>query len=299
MDILKIIAIKTKNKVFISDDITGSEYYTKLGGLLFDGKAPNPTYAKTWFWVDKIPEKVEEKLQQEQTNIRFELREGFPPTNETPAIINKPYIDEDDEYYEVRGIYDKKYDLLEARIQEVKFQITILDELENFQPIKTDFPIQSGFIDKLSVHPIMLPLLPCKLSVQDTYNIIRKYVKENIDHEWAVITSDYDFCFTVKKRIVLDEPTTYQVDIANQGWSRRKRKPKMETRYRKTREVEIFEMAPKPYQSYHVIQAFEGISYEDLKSKIEKFLNELIEKINAPLEDCPTCKGMGIIPITK
>jgi hypothetical protein len=45
--ILKLVAIKTKNKILISDNINGESYFhTKLGNYLYDGEKPNKTYHK-------------------------------------------------------------------------------------------------------------------------------------------------------------------------------------------------------------------------------------------------------------
>ncbi|MFK5882928.1 MAG: hypothetical protein QM489_01155 [Candidatus Izemoplasma sp.] len=46
--------------------------------------------------------------------------------------------------------------------------------------------------------------MPCEISSQDLYNIIRERVKQNINYENAAITSDYDFCFTVKRKLQVD-----------------------------------------------------------------------------------------------
>ena len=54
-------------------------------------------------------------------------------------------------------------------------------------------------------------------------------------------------------------------------------------------------MAPKPYQSYTVIEPIEGEKYQDLEKNIDDYLTKLITYINEPLVDCPHCKGRGVI----
>jgi hypothetical protein len=44
---------------------------------------------------------------------------------------------------------------------------------------------------------------PCSITSKQTYDIVRYYVKENIDPKQAEVTSDYDFCFTVKKKVAI------------------------------------------------------------------------------------------------
>ena len=123
--------------------------------------------------------------------------------------------------------------------------------------------------------------------------IVKYDFKENIDSKYATITSDYDFCFTVKKKIELFTPEKYELDVS----PIKARKPRYETRYRKTREHEIFEMtySPENYKGYTPIKEFEGKDLKDLKHNIEVFCKNLIEKINTPLKDCPHCKGYGVI----
>jgi hypothetical protein len=42
---------------------------------------------------------------------------------------------------------------------------------------------------------------PCYLTSGQVYKIIRHYVKENINPKTAFVNSDYDFCFSVSKKI--------------------------------------------------------------------------------------------------
>lgn len=112
-------------------------------------------------------------------------------------------------------------------------------------------------------------------------------MKANINGKYATITSDYDFCFTVKK-VIYHTPEKYTVNIS-------KRKPKYETRYRRNREIVIFESAPKPYNNYTVQKSISGENHKDLEMKVDKYLKDLIEEINKPLIECECCKGMGVI----
>jgi len=44
-----------------------------------------------------------------------------------------------------------------------------------------------------------------------------------------------------------------------------------------------------------VIQGFVGKNHKDLKEKIDFYCQNLMEFINTPIEDCPHCKGAGVI----
>jgi len=143
---------------------------------------------------------------------------------------------------------------------------------------------------------ILLPETPCIMSSEQMYKIVRQHIKQHINYDYAKITSDYDFCFTVKKKINLAEPFTQQWEVTkNNGKSYRP--PRYDRRYVSVREVEIFEMtyAPKYYQGYTAIPSIEANNEDELKLKIDNICNEIIKVINEPFVDCPHCKGMGVI----
>lgn len=292
-DPLKLLAIKTKNNVLVSDNVKGESYFhTKIKGLLFDGKKVESTYHKDWFKLNTIPSKIEKQVPQQQINRRYELREGFQETELTPKLIKASYIDEDSEYYEVKGLYELKYELTEPTFEEIDFEINIIEELDReFEIVKQDYDFKYNLLDKIQTHPVLLQEKPCELSKEDTYKIIRNHVKANINPKYAKVTSDYDFCFTVEKLIELYQVHSYEVNIN----AMTKRKPKYEKRYQRNRSVKIYEAAPKPYQSYPVVTPFSGKNAKDLKANIAKFLDELMEKINEPLIECSHCKGNGVI----
>jgi excinuclease UvrABC ATPase subunit len=97
----------------------------------------------------------------------------------------------------------------------------------------------------------------------------------------------------VSKLIELHDPESYKVNV-NQY---KRRAPKYETRYRKTREVKVFEMThdEKCYGNYTVIKGFSANSQAELAAVIDNYLDDLMKTINEPLVDCPHCKGMGVI----
>ncbi|MGG1659584.1 hypothetical protein [Brevibacillus sp. NRS-1366] len=289
---LRLIAIKTKAKVFISDNIKNDSYYhSSIKNYLFDGEIPKETYRKSWYEVKTVPTKAERKVAPERINERYELKAGYPESELTPKVIYERYIDEDSQYAEVIGLYEKKFELSEETYEELQFEINVIEELDQFEITQQQYDLRFNFLDTLNYHPVLLPTRPCKLTKEESYKIIRDYIKHNIDSRYAYVSSDYDFCFTVKKRIELYKQESYQVDV-NQNT---RKKPKYETRYRKTRDVTIFEVAPKAYQSYPIVQEFKGENEKDLQNNIDNYLSELINEINRPYTECVHCKGYGVI----
>ncbi|WP_249436129.1 hypothetical protein [Paenibacillus sp. Marseille-Q4541] len=285
---IKIIAIKTKSKVYISDNVDlGSYFHTKLSGVLVNGEPLKNTYKKDWFETSKLPDLIQKQAPGQQINVRYELKETHYNTG-LPKVLQYSDFDEDTGQYEaVYGLYDRKYDMTEPSLEEVKFELNIIEELDEFEIVRSDFNLQHSILDQLTTHPVLLSTKPCKLSRQESYSIVRNYVKSHIDNKWAAITSDYDFCFTVSKKVE-HEPESYRVNVG-------KRKPKYETRYTRSRTVKVYEVAPKTYDRYPVIEPFEGKNEDDLKNNIQKFLDELMERINKPLVECEHCKGFGVI----
>ena len=117
----------------------------------------------------------------------------------------------------------------------------------------TNSNVKKDIIDEIVTPSILMHNKPSKLSHQETFDIIRAYIKDNINPKVAEITSDYNFCLTVKKKINKVKPVEYTVDVNNNIFSKRKKKPKYETRYQTHTSVTVFECAPKAYQNYTVV----------------------------------------------
>ena len=142
---------------------------------------------------------------------------------------------------------------------------------------------------------ILLSERPCKFTSKQMYDITRQYIIEHIDNSVAQITSNYDFCFEVKKLIPLIEPETitYQHIFAR---TKRERN-KIHTRVKKYNEKTIFEMTNEQehYKGYTVIPEMCANSEAELKEKVDTWLESLIEIINKPLCQCPHCQGTGYL----
>lgn len=72
---------------------------------------------------------------------------------------------------------------------------------------------------------------------------------------------------------------------------------KFETEYVKSKNIDVFEMAPKPYQTYPVVVPFSGESVEDLNKNIKTFLEDLMLKINMKIIECPKCHGYACLGV--
>ncbi|MEH7552847.1 hypothetical protein [Bacillus altitudinis] len=291
---MKLIGIKTNNCFLVSDNIQGETYFrSQLEGYLFDGEKAEKTYKSDWFKLEKQPKTIEKKLAAKRINYRYELKEQFQETELTPKVINVSYIDEGSEFYEVKGLYDLKFDQEPQKNEKVDFELNVLEEFDGELKLgKQEFNLKYNLLDKIQTHPMMLETKPCYLSHKESYNIIRNHVNANINPKYARITSDYDFCLTVNKVVELYEHEEYVVDL-NRMYKRRK--PKLEKRLRTKKEAIIYEVAPKAYQNYPIVEPFCGENVEDMKNNIKVFLDELMANINEPLIECKHCKGRGVV----
>lgn len=151
-------------------------------------------------------------------------------------------------------------------------------------------------LEQLLVPDFLIHKRPCSLSSETMYKIVRHHIRENIDKSVASITSDYDFCFTVKKRIRKNAP-----DIARREQFTAKgksfRPPRFTTSKVEHREDEIFEMtdAKRRYQGYTPIAPLQAEDLETLAHNLKVYLDGLIAVINEPVKECPHCNGSGVV----
>mgnify|MGYP001128906407 CR=1 FL=1 len=306
-----IIGIKCKNKYYISEYAPKTNSYKSISELIINNNNPEPTFDPNWCIINNKPTIIQKKTQQPDINYRFELIDEAMTNKKIPLFFSCKDVAEylgyrwvwKEEYKTLQSLYELCSDKQPDILQDIDFTYkTILEVKEIKKPneftYKTPYiinenSIEHQIIDKIIYPNILLNTKPCSLSSFDSYEIIRQYIKQHINYDVAKIKSDYDFCFTVVKKIQLSEPEKYTVNVNNSWFS--KRKPKYKTKYKKFREIEIFDMAPKPYQHYRVITGFRGKNQEDLQNNIDNYCKTLIEIINKPYVDCPYCKGAGVI----
>jgi len=305
---IKIIGVETNNGIYITSFATNPHYlYQSLQGYIVNGSKTNPSHEINWVITKNIPTKLQKHVRRPDINERWELKDESLKSDKMPLTLTKEQLSRqyEDESYQYFGefesvglMYSFKSDKQDDALEDVEFEYEKVCSIEEIkggtQKYTTHGKIQHQLVDKMLYPSVVLSEKPCSFSPEATYKIIRSFIKNGINPKFAEITSDYDFCFTVKKKIELAEPESYSVDVNQSLFSRRKRKAKYETRYRKSRNIPVFEMAPKPYQSYTVINGFAGKNHTDLEEKVTAYCEELIKIINEPLDDCPICKGAGV-----
>jgi len=309
---MKINIVKTDKICYISDcnSLPGNYDYnyhrSQLTDMLFDGEKPKETYLKNWLQIKKYPTKMQKYVNRPDINKRYELKSIDLQSDKLPLVIKY----EDKEKYDgsvIESLYEFKSDKQEPVLEDVECEFNVLFEIENYEfpPVIdykvtdnkknkiTNVDVKHQLFDKMIFPEIMLSSRPCSISSKYFYDIIRQYVIKNIDTKVARITSNYDFCFTVKKVIPLIEleRVTYQKYFART----KKERSKIHYAIKETKEVEIFEMThdQENHQSYTVMSGITAENEHKLKEKIDIFLSDLMATINKPLKLCPHCNGSG------
>ena len=157
-------------------------------------------------------------------------------------------------------------------------------------------------IEKLLTPEFLIHERPCYLSSHQVYRIVRQWIIENIDPKVSKITSNHDFCFTVK-RIVKIKPYDYLYEERTPKGNKYKY-PKYKKSVISTKEVELFEMTysgyngKSGYNGYTIIDGWSASSLSAMKDQIDYYLENLMNIINAGVAECSHCNGHGHI-ITK
>lgn len=295
---IKFKAIKASDGYFIKLE---SRYPVALEGKFkFNGEEPRATHKQYWYKVSSIikPERITPKT---RTIRGYHLKKQYTSTEEMPAKVQKDFFGSDVYEHELFNLYEAVHDEVPEKSESIQIEVETIAEVEGdivehkmAIPVYGDYAhkgktytisntnIKISLIDELVTPDLLKESLPCRLPSEESYKIIRSHIKDNIDPKVAIISSDYEFCLTVKKRIPAAKET---IDKRN------------------VREVQVFETSPlrngKPYNNYTATKPFEGKNAKDLEENIEKYLKELMVEINRPYVDCETCKGMGVLMAKK
>jgi len=317
-ELKKIMVVKTDKGCFISDCFATSGYdynyhRSVIGDLLFNGKSATTTYYLNWYYIEEYPALIQIKKDGNRVNERYELKDKGLTSDKMPELI--PYNEKDNYSYDViDSLYLYTYDKEPDYLEEYPCDIQVVCELDNFTfppqieytaIHKYDFSdkpytiknadVQHQMLDKMIFPAVLLHESPCKFTSKQMYDITRQYILEHIDNSVAKITSNYDFCFTVRKLIPLIEPET--ISYQNIFARTKRERNRIRTSIKKYEEKDIFEMtySPENYRGYSPIPEMCANNESELKEKVDKWLTDLIKIINKPLCQCPECKGTGYV----
>lgn len=311
------------------------ENYPRLDATnwTINGKKLSPTHKSKWWFVagDLSIQSVQKLSSRNPINFRWELNSGVADAIKelTPQVISQAdafeYNEEDCgwtigdlcEHSGFKTLYRRVNDYSTPEFESVEFNFELLGHIESvlaktpntpkFEYYRTRY-ISDGVksvdlrdiityseLNEMLVPELLIHNTPCVIDSATTFKIIRHYVMNNIDLRVSSITSNYDFCFTVRKKISV-APYIHK-------WEEKKRNGKSYNRPRTSSKTisnkleTVFEMAPGPkgYDGYTIIKGFKGENLSDLVENIKLYLDELMWHINRPAKQCECCKGSGEI----
>jgi len=327
MDIerLKARMVKTATACFVSDCfVTGGYDFTyhrsRIKDLFFDGKLPNASFKENWLVLDRYPSTIQRKIKGAYINERWEINDKEMISTKLPEIV----FPTDKDFFDCEGnfrhdsLYTRKQDKEPDTMQDVEIEWEMIFDVTDFQePPKIEFKgihkfnysdkeyiisndcVKHQALDEMLFPEVLLHNKPSSFASKTVYDITRKYVLEHIDQSVAKISSNYDFCFEVKKIVPLHAPET--ITYHNIFGRTKRERDKLHTTVKKYNEYTIFEMthAQEKYKGYTPIPDMTAESEVALNKKMETWLNALMEEINKPLIACPYCKGVGVAMVEK
>lgn len=324
MTVIKLQCYESKQGLFVKTVGYGYGNWISINGV-----APEETFSQAWKFLPGVVqvESVQRLNRLAPKVVGYKLTDEALASDKIPDYLSSEEVDVKwDDYEDVlvwtnyanlKSLYTEVRSEAVEEVVDVEFEASVLgvlevDNLKGLSNTTVKLHKKVGYgnetvdvkvytlaeyneIVKAVVPDIMLHQQPCKISSEVAYKIIRSHVLENINPKVAKVTSDYDFCFSVKKMVKI-KPVKSQKEVftsSGRSFKYRKFKEVVQT----TRDVEVFEMtnAKDRYGKYTVIKGFEGNNLQELIDDINTFLEDLMEHINTPLTECEHCSGTGHI----
>ena len=143
---LKLKVINCKNYIYIANE----DYYgTKdLTRFQFDGETPEKTNKDRWFKLMSIPKVVSAKQEDKRINVRYELKAGYTATELMPQIITQE-MEQSEEYDEVIGLYNYKYDTIPGEYEPIEFEIKEIYAREDFEFVQNVYDAESSLLTQI------------------------------------------------------------------------------------------------------------------------------------------------------
>lgn len=326
---LKIDAIETKEFTIIKPSVPFANYTVNT-------KKVYEIDRTGWYKVKGSVNTIEKILPKEIVKKYYELIDNCFESDKVPRLLNYSnvmvYSDYEDDfvwiekYKHLKSLYELKIEYSNPTSMSVDFEYNLImknDQLKfgtsfDFEIYKSEWvsdgfkktevnvnndyisDVKFQFLDKLLLPSIVVrDNCPVRIGSKKLYDIVRAYILQNADRSIVDISSDYAFCFTVKKRILRKTPIVEEIEVMKQN-GRPYKNPRYKTKtYTHAGSYTIFEMTNSidKYSGYTVIPELYANDLDELNQKLIKLLDELIKFINKPVNLCPHCEGTGVTDI--
>jgi hypothetical protein len=287
---LDLVAIKKNNMFYVRDKDKYPKTFPDARDLIFDVDRLT-SYNSLWVVFDTLPSSAERRVSGGRTLTAFRLRDGFAPSDRTPAILPPTVFACDDdgcENTDIRGLYDGECDEHPDTWESVDLNIELIDEdceplfSPKYGEFKTDFP---HYVDK---HTVVRHKYPCHIDGDRAFKYIVDAVKASLpDH--CFVSSDYKFSFAVKLRAPVLHEETIRVD--NRRFNARKAKwvdvPLREIT------VDVINICTAGHDYGEVIRAVSADNYYELEAKMDMIIQGYLDLLKPKPVVCQHCKGHG------
>lgn len=284
------------------------------------------THNGGWYLLDTELKDFKKKAPESHNQIGWKLKNPKIASEELPETLAVHQIernyDEDDGYTgshaDYFALYEPMYEVTPAQIVPVEVDLTLIRELDvgNYsKPAEMKVQMREGSfvgktqtvdlshiaslseIETLLTPEFMYHTRPCSLSSEQVYKIVREHIIQNINGAVARVDSNYEFCFSVVKKVQTKPYAVKKESYTRSGNSYKP--PRFVCRTIDTKDVKIFEMTWKGYKGnegyrgYTCIEGWEANNLQELYDNMQRYLTELMQVINEPVKECQHCNGVG------
>lgn len=333
---MKIQAYKTNVGTFfkIADAYYGNKDLINTGLVSING-TPVGEFRREpsgWYKTDVELKQFEKRIPGKNIVSHYEIKDARLVNSNMPEIIQIEDIqvgwddDKDVWYGKYAGLqdyYTKHYKVILESTEIVEIEVEYFQELviENYESpvdmsikclrdsdrygsgVQVDLDLSKiciyADIERMLTPEFLLHERPCSLTSKQVYRIIRSHVLNNLDRSTVKVTSNYDFCFEVKKVVSTPAYTVKAEQLTNRGNSYKP--PRFSNKKTDTKNESIFEMTwdgadkGKGYGDYTVIEGWDAPNFKALAYQVKMYLDDLMKVLNSPASECKECRGCGMI----
>jgi len=283
------------------------------------------THNGGWYLLDTELKDFKKKTPESSKMIGWKLKNPKIASDELPETlsINQIERDYDDDGYigshaEYFALYEPMCEVIPAQIIPVEVELTLIRELDvgdYSKPAEMKVQMRDGNfggktqtvdlsriasiseIETLLTPEFMQHTRPCSLTSEQVYKIVREHIIQNINGKVARVDSNYDFCFSVVKRVQVKPYVTKKESYTRGGNSYKP--PRFVDKTVDSKDFNIFEMTWKGYKGnegypgHTCIEGWSADNLQELYDNMQRYLTELMQVINEPAKECQHCNGTG------
>lgn len=301
------------------DDPKGFFYSLKQTyNILVNGNRPKDTFDSSWYFSEDEIKSVQKIIPGVLVDVSYKIKDASLVSDKIPEILTAdevflngklacdvygtPSLDDwNPKYLHLASLYEYVPVYSEQVLEDIPFVCKLIVKAESIKDVSKRTHQYSYHIKAESLTGMLFPPIYNKtnskiyLDATGLYSIIREEVNTRIDRRYASVQSDHDFVFRVFKRVKLHEPNIKKKEVLNAHGKSYKTKRYDTRTITHSTSFCVLEICPKSYNEYQVINGIWAENEEDLWNKVDKIVNNIIEIVNKPVEECPHCKGTGVI----